>query len=66
MQKERVMLSRTNEIRKLQFMDKLDNWLDNQIGEHNPLMKQWSYVFDEDNNQLKFILLIDIEGETNE
>ena len=57
MQKERVMK---------EFMDKLDNWLDNQIGEHNPLMKQWSYVFDKDDNQLKFILLIDIEGETNE
>ena len=63
MQKERAMISRANEIRKLQFMDRLDNWLENQIGEHNPLMKQWSYTFEEDNNQLKLNLLIDIEGE---
>ena len=45
------------------FIDKLDNWLNNQIGEHNPLMKHWSYVFDEDENQIKFILLIDIKEE---
>ena len=62
----RPLVSNENPEEISRFMDKLDNWLDNQISEHNPLMKQWSYVFDEDNNQLKINLLIDIEGETNE
>ena len=56
--------SRTYNIRE--FINRLDNWLDNQIGEHNPFMKEWSYTFEEDNNQLKINLLIDIEGESNE
>ena len=54
-----------------EFMNSLDNWLDNKIGKHNPFMKEWSYVFDHDDNhdfktKIKFTLLIDIEGETNE
>jgi hypothetical protein len=28
-------------------------------------MKEWSYTFEEDDNQLKINLLIDIKGEAN-
>ena len=58
---DKLNKSRTYNIRE--FINSLDNWLDNKIGEHNPLMKEWSYTFEEDNNQLKINLLIDIKGE---
>jgi len=58
-----TILAEENEHSKelFRFMAELDNWLNNKIGEHNPFMKQWTYTFEENNNQLKFNLLVDIE-----